>query len=415
LAAEVKPAAATALADTLRRFAEDREMARRLSGGSVDFEADAKRLVAMEDCRKWIELACETRQGLAPCDAEAAVVSVYVEQIKTVFKDLYWAYQVSMTHRLGLILRGVLRAIRIEPESGETCEKVLQPMSAFFFSSLATCESDPNSLPSAGNREREVAKQPYAWSPGCDPLGTSVCLLLSHQVGYVRRSKALLGSPLAFHLRWENMARIVRVERPFCNRCRKYFPQRGLAGKCPECRKPLTVRREWHLVSTGHLEDLMGQGAAGIVTTFGVEIVAARASKEIAARQREGSPSDELELAEEIRKEGRIVFRKAKRLWHATMGGGVRDLRKKAVLLGLTGLEFMPELREWARPKPGWLKGIVHHLGGGSLKGDGLAGRSRRMLAQISDILHMKEQAELTAGNVRAIVSRFRKPLQGKC
>ena len=196
---------------------------------------------------------------------------------------------------------------------------ILAPLAMFFFDALAHCMADPNSMLPRENPEPDVAKKPYGWSPGCDSLGTSVCLLLAHQPGYVRQSHMILNSPFAFLSCHEGLAKVVRVRRFYCCRQRKYFQTRGLGAKCPECGLPLTLRRERHLLSTEYLEQLMRLQAAGLPTPFAVEPDVAQAGRAFAAPRTQGSPSDGLELDEALRTERKKTWQRVRRVWRATM------------------------------------------------------------------------------------------------
>ena len=395
-AVAVKPDAMRRLGSALRRFARHCSVAIGASDERRDFKADALQLVQLDECWAWVAGVCSERPGLAPCDAEAAIASAYVEVVTVSFGGLYLAYRDEIAELLRRSLRPTLRAVHLEMPARELYEDVLRPMAAFFLDAVRTLESDPNRLSWQPRNGRPLRKRPYGWSAGCDPLGTSLSLLLTRQGGGMRWSKALIHSPFGYCLRAAGLAVIHYPEQRFCGTCRKYISGPAIRETCPECGGRLMVTRPPRLLARRFVHGLREDAAA---------------PSENAERRPRDEPSREPERMEGRRRDRRTALRHARDLWHSTMRGRLRDLRRMAVLLGLTGLENMPGPREWKTPKPCWLRGIVTRLGMKSLKGDGLARRSRRMLAQIAEILHLGKSPGLTDGNVRTIVSKFRRLL----
>jgi len=397
---EIRPDAVRCLSDALERFAARRVQGLRNPDASRNFRADARRLVRLKACRDWVEDIQRRRAGLVRCDAEAAIVSVYAGVVTTRSNGLYGAYSRFIGNRLEHVLRPTLRAIHLYMADDELRREVIDPMADHFFDALTRCESDPNRLPSWPEDGRNLPKRPYAWTPGCDPLRTSLPLLLIHQAGKVQWPNALLECPLAFHLLGAGLADVVKIERPYCEICKRYLPETFLHKSCPDCGRTLAVRRRRYLLATSWIEDQIARGARGIIRTS----------------ETKQTPIDEVAGSEQRGAERKIAFSRLKELWHKTVTGRQRDLRKMAVLFALTDIERVPAPREWGRPRQAWLRRIGERLSSGQLRGGEFLARSRRFLARIARLLEMEGlfTTGISSVNVRVITSRFRSELKGK-
>ena len=411
-ASELKPEVLLAL--VFKWFARGRAAILVEENHALDLERDAKSLIDLPECRDSAGRMLERHPGLTKDDVWAAVVSAFLDIAAADFGPLYSAYWRFIAERLQPLLNHPLFGIQLALSEDEKRSAVLEPMSCYFLDSLRTLRSDPNILRTDSDGGKRLRVRPFGWSPGSDPLNGSLSLLILRQTRRTRWPNALMYSPLAYHLRSAGLAEIVVVERTICRRCKKDFSGCCLAGRCPQCHGPLTDRASKYLLSTRHIETRIREGAAGIPARPIAEPAMAKFAKDIAARSREISPSEDAESADELRQDLVIALERARLLWLKVMKRSRRGACGIAVLLSLTGIERVPETSEWMQPKAEWLVRVVRELRRRSIGGDSVVKQAQLLLPWVFQAVGVTSSVRLTVGNIRVILCRLRKGLFSK-
>ncbi|KPL01980.1 MAG: hypothetical protein AMK75_03370, partial [Planctomycetes bacterium SM23_65] len=203
-------------------------------------------------CRNWITHVCDGRTNLTDADAEAALLSAYVEVMSTGRPRLFAAYESWVAFRLEKSLFPAMRVIRMDLSAALRREQILEPMACFFLESLRTLESNPNRFAVHVGR-RHLAVRPFGWSPTHDDLDVFLSLLITRQVRRRYWSKALKYSPFAYYLRSETLAAIAKVERHVCEHCGMEFFDRSVVD-CPDCGGRILRTDAKYLLSGRHPE-----------------------------------------------------------------------------------------------------------------------------------------------------------------
>ncbi len=403
----VRKKALKKLGDTLLRFA-----AVLAADKPRDFEEDSIRLTSLEECVTFIDKICAKYPECEPDDVRAAIVSAYVELLERTHGRLYLVYRDSIAARLKPILAPRIKSIRLRMSGDDLRESILEPMAHYFLCSLRNLESNPNDLRPAKGYSRRLCTRRYGWSPG-DPLSASLSLLTMKQSFKHKWPHAFTYSPLGYMLRAGGFAQIMPFRTLKCHSCQGDFVEKTLGGKCPTCGSVLAQEEPDYLLSTRYVEEEIARGAGDNLSSPVGHPVAAEVAGEMASPEATETPSEQMLRAEDSKESRNVRLERALCVWHAAMRRMLQSSCTAAMLLGLAGLDNVPDIEGLKHPKEQWLISIIDGCLPGNSNAHEIERRAGKLLQEISRLAGTGDSDTLTRANTRVIVCRVRRRIYG--